>query len=256
MTAEEISEEQHLSQKLSHLSASNEAQLILNQPAEVAVSTTSPTSKKRKKINDDVLQTKVPTYLTTTYPAFRELVQAILSTTASSLQIEDVRDIASLLHQLASIEIQQSLWQTYLRSGTGALEKDRLSTVHSRFSVWPSELKSKIKHEKQQPTNADHVDYDTCLDYVYDQLRQLVDSRIVYKGQLDDEKERLKNSFTSTMENTLVQFIEQQELVFTRIEIESKIAIIEYDYQDQLIEYEFNQLQPNSSQVNFICVST
>ncbi len=57
------------------------------------------------------------------------------------------------------------------------------------------------------------------------------------------------NFFTSAMEYAISQFIEQEEIIFIRLEFERKIAIVKYDYRDQLLELEYHQLKPNQYQV-------
>jgi hypothetical protein len=221
-------------------------------------------SKKMKIDNDDQKQDeekegkdKIPNYLSVSHRNFQQLMQSILSTTANSFNIEDLQEIALLIRKIAMIDLQKSLWTSYLRSGTGKLEKDRPSTANHYVSVWPLEVKKSIMMKEKNtmsemtPININQIDNNACLNHVYQTLLRFVDSRIEYQNKLDEKKYHLKNFFTSKMEDAIVQFIEQQEMVFIRLEIESKIAIVEYDYKDRWIEFEYNQLEPNQYQVRF-----
>jgi len=58
------------------------------------------------------------------------------------------------------------------------------------------------------------------------------------------KKAEMYHVFTLDIEERIIEFIEQHELVFTRIEYDSKIAIIKYNYQDQLLVLKYKQLEP------------
>jgi len=273
----EENEEQCLSQKLSQLSASEDdhqnkqskdstTTTIITTNKRSALVGTSTVSKKMKiddqKVYDEEVKDKIPNYLLINHPDFQQLIQSMLSTTANTMNMKDLQEIALLIRQVIMIDLQQSLWNSYLQSGTGELgKKHRLSTTHHHHHhhelfVWPMEMKSIMMKEKETksddemiPININQIDHDTCLNYVYRTLRQFVDRKIQYETQLDEKKYYFKNFFTSEMEDAIRQFIEQQEMVFIRLEFESKIAIVKYDYHDRLLELEYHQLKPNQYQV-------
>jgi hypothetical protein len=278
---QEDHEKQHLSQKFSQLSASEDHHH--HQPSNDAMMTTTTTTNKRsplvaaaaasttllkKRKLDEVtvkqLKDKIPTYLSVHQPEFQHMVQSILSTTANSFHLEDVQEIALLIRQMAMIDLDISLWTSYLQSGTGQLENDRRSTTtttpHPAISVWPSEIKSLIimEEEAEKKKESDmmttihvhQIDHDACLNYVYQTLHEFINRKIQYQTQLDEKKHHLNTFFTLEIEEAIVQFIEQQEMIFLRIEMESKIAIVQYDYQDRCIEFDYHQLKPNPYQVN------
>lgn len=52
------------------------------------------------------------------------------------------------------------------------------------------------------------------------------------------------------MENAVIEYPEKQELKKIRIENHREMAIVKYDYQEELIDRQSNQLQPNREQVS------
>jgi hypothetical protein len=273
---EEENEEQCLSQKLSQLSASEDDHQ--NKQSKDSTTTTMMTTNKRssvvdtstipkkmkiddQKVHDEEMKDKIPNYLSINHQDFQQLIQSILSTTANSMNMKDLQEIALLLRQMTMIDLQISLWNSYLQSGTGELAKEhRLSTTHRHHPelfLWPIEMKSIIMKEKEKkksddemiPININEIDHETCLNYVDQTLGQFVDRKIQYQTQLHEKKDAFRHFFTSKMEDAINQFIEQQEMVFIRLEFESKIAIVKYDYRDRLLELEYHQLKPNHYQV-------
>ncbi|CAF3685022.1 unnamed protein product, partial [Rotaria socialis] len=92
-------EEQVLSQKLSQLSTTSHQ---LNENLEV--------------INEDMNQ-NVPYYLSKESKSFQQVISHI---THNDLR-EELRQMALLIHELLMINLEKSLWKTYLEAGTGQL---------------------------------------------------------------------------------------------------------------------------------------
>ncbi len=107
---------------------------------------------------------------------------------------------------------------------------------------------NKHNHEMIE-VNIDQIDHQTCLNYARNILRQFTERKLQYQTQLNEKKYSFKNSFNPKMEDTLRQFIEQRELLFIRLQFQSKISIVNYDYRDRLVELEYHQLKPNQYQV-------
>jgi hypothetical protein len=258
-STEEKEEEEHLSQQLGQLSTTNK-----RLPISTSFSSLSTISKKIKtndhdpKVikNEEMMKDKIPNYLSLNHQNFQQLMQSLISTTASSFTIQDLQDIAILIYQITLIKLKRLLWNAYLQSGTGKLKPHPLSNIthNDQLFIWPLEVKSMVLNEEKkknpnQNININQIDHKMCHDYVYRTIYQFSGPQEEYQKKLDEKKHHLNHIFTSDMEDTIIQFIEQQELFFKRLEIQKKIAIVEYDYKDQVIEYEFKQLKPNQYQV-------
>ena len=251
-------EDQRLSQKLSQLSASDQENRPLTtskkrSPLQSSPTTTSVTWKKIKvdpaENEEDLIDITIPNYLSLDNKAFKEMVQSILSNTANSYNIKDLQEIASLIHQITTLDLQKLLWNAYLRAGTSRIDRSGYSNIRIELFIWPLELKlTMLKNKATTATNAKEIDNDTCLNYVYRILGKIVDRITYHQTKLEEKKSRLENFFTSEMEEIITRFIEQQEIPF-QIQTERKVALIEYDYKDQLFELEFNRFKPSPNQV-------
>ncbi|CAF1339110.1 unnamed protein product [Adineta steineri] len=265
-----IAEEKCLSQKLSQLSTSEDDRKQINEskrsPPSPSTSTIVSTVSKKIKVDhdyqqennsdDDIVEEIIPNYLLINNSHFQQLFHALTSTTATSLTIEGIQEIALLLRQITILNLQRSLWNIYLQSGIGKLETDFHQSIIPNESVflWPSEVKSTLsmknkKQQQQQQNELTTINHNTCLKYVNKMLDQYMNHLIDYEKKLKNKNFRPNNLFTLQIKDDLMQYIEQQEIRMIRIEIESKIAIVKYDYQDHLIEWEYNQLIPNSYQL-------
>ncbi|CAF1471414.1 unnamed protein product [Adineta steineri] len=260
-------EEKCLSQKLSQLLTSEDDRKQINENKRSPPSTSTIVSTISKKIkfdhdyqqennsDDDIVEEIIPNYLLINHTHFQQLFHALTSTTATSLTIEDIQEIALLLRQITILNLQRSLWNIYLQSGIGKLETDYHQSRIPSESVflWPSEVKStlsmKNKKQQQQQNELTTINHDTCLKYVNKMLDQYMNHLIDYEKKLKNKNFRLNNLFTLQIKDNLIRYVEQQEIKMIRIEIESKIAIVKYNYQDHLIEWEYNQLIPNTYQL-------
>jgi hypothetical protein len=117
--------------------------------------------------------------------------------------------------------------------------------------LWPKAIKRHMnKHGQATIASANESEDDIRLNYVYKILRQFRDWTTLFNNQLREIKHRLNNSFTLEMEETIDQFVEQQGTAFCRIPIEGEIAVDKFDYQDRVIEREFERQGPVEYQVS------
>ena len=147
LTAEAAGEE-HLSQKLSQLSATDKEQedsddkfqrsTVKKRPTLTPSTTTDNISKKMKSAKEEQINNLTPRYLSSNNKAFEQMINPVLQKTRSSIDIEYLREIAVLIHQLECIDLDRLLWTTYLHSGTGIL-KPQATTL--TLSLWPLAVK-------------------------------------------------------------------------------------------------------------------
>ncbi|UJR12965.1 hypothetical protein I4U23_017139 [Adineta vaga] len=259
--------EQRLSQKLSQLSASNE-------PVTTTTTTTkrpllSPTSPESviKKFKNDLLQPipvsdEMPDYLSNDNKVFQETIQPYLQANTSNLTIEDLQQIAYLEHKLALLNLHISLWKTYLDSGTGGLMNDESSdwqitmsrrlqlTSRSPLCIWPKKLKSMILADPQHnSTKIEQINYVTCNDYVTKKLHYLKKESRIVAHQLNGNKIQLNHRFTSEIDETITNYVQEYGIRLQQIIIEHEIAIIKYDYYDALFVSDFNREIPYADQL-------
>ena len=141
---EEEEEEEVLSQKLSQLTTNNQEEkqednvLVTNKKRRLSSTTSTPDviAKKIKSTTNDTTNqldnsnndlekqlTKIPYNLSQTNENFIQLVQEILSQTASSITNDDIQQIALFIYRLAVVHIHKQIIVIQFKSGTGTLRE-------------------------------------------------------------------------------------------------------------------------------------
>ena len=241
-------DEQQLSQKLSQLSASREKRSTLTPPAP----TTDSSTKRMRTDTVEESSEPLPHYLSSAGRIFDERMLPLLQQAATSINIEHLREVAHLMHKLIDVELDISLWTAYLHSGTGEWKDSTAASTHRPLLLWPHDVKATMIRKGQVPADVDPktIDHQDCLAFVYQTLRQYRDQRDQYENQLKAKKQRLNNTLTSEMEETMGQFVEQYGGVLMRVPVEGQIAIAKYDHADRRMELEYEALTPYESQWN------
>jgi hypothetical protein len=232
-------ENEVLSQKLSQLSTTDE-QSTTNKRKRSDTSTSLTTHSLIEEEEDRHGNDDIPEYLCITNKSFEQIIRQITNDTAYSMNIEELRQVAILMHQCTMIDLETSLWSTYLKAGTGTLKIEQPGP-----EIWPTMLKSKIMALNNGETDND-ID-DTCLKFVNKRLRQLDHDQHRYQAEINEKKINM-DGYMTTIEPVIQTFI-QENLRSLHIQYEYTIALIEYDYEDQRLELEFAQLEPNDHQV-------
>lgn len=181
-------------------------------------------------VNDDF--EKIPSYLSKTNEAFEKTIHQISSVKHIK---KELRQIAILMYKIMSIQMSYSLWTIYLKSGIGTLNSDQPHAI----KVWPIEVKSLVM---KQATNED----ETCLSYVNNYLRHLDEKMKRYQTELNTKKGHLN------IDTHIIQMFVQQGLESYRMETEHKITLVQYDYNDYVLEMEYLQHHPSKHQVRYL----
>lgn len=113
----------------------------------------------------------------------------------------------------------------------------------------PSDVKAKIIKSSDKRLSHHQITNDICLEYVSKTLRQFRNQNTNFYNELRQRKQRLINSFTPEMEETIDQFVEQHGTAFHRVPIERQISQVEYEFKDRLIELEFYEQSPTTYQI-------
>ncbi|CAF2761252.1 unnamed protein product [Rotaria sp. Silwood2] len=253
-----IVEEEHLSQKLSQLSASgkdqqqnendNQSKLstVKKRPSLTPTTTIAATTTKKMKPNEgDQSSDMIPKYLSNNNKAFEQMINPLLQKAANSINIELLREIAVLIHQLECINIDRSLWTTYLRSGTSTLKPQ----ATTKLFLWSIEVKQRmIDCGEATTSNPDEIDQDSCLSYVNRVLEKFQNQTNYCQTQLRERKQRLNNSWTSEIEEAITKFVQQYVTAVYKLPKEGQMVAVEYDYSDRLLQLEYYQENPNEYQ--------
>lgn len=219
--------EQHLSQQFQHLSPFKN---INEQPS-------------MKSMDFDV----IPDYLAEHNPYLQTKLQSL--SVAWLSHIDELREIAILMHKIKSIEMVRSLWMIYRRSGTGNLPTPfPIDPFDSK--IWPEEVRSlALSHiqTRNQQRNDDHEDDNLYLSFVDQQLTELFTHITTSEQQLRLKQESL-NGFNATIEAFLMKII-MEGLEFQQMEIELHINMVEYDFIDTHLKRQYQGLELDQKQV-------
>lgn len=194
----------------------------------------------------------IPDYLCRTNPSFEKKFQCILPSTSN---LEELRHIAILMHKITSIDMVYSLWLVYQKSYTGDLQQPTLSMKNSYDrKVCPKEVLSLMKRPQQnshihQDTNKIDCNQ-TCLTFINDYLRQLNQQNEESRQQLQKKSSQLLG-YTRGLEHNLDKFV-QQGLSSQRIELDRDMALVQYDYTDELFKRAYLALNPSDHQVRLV----
>ncbi|CAF4683046.1 unnamed protein product, partial [Rotaria sp. Silwood2] len=141
-------EDQVLSQRLSQLSM-----------------TSYHTPEHLIEITEDQVE-NIPYYLTKESKSFQQITTDLSSTEL----IEELRQVAILIHELLMIDFHKSLWTIYLKSGTGQLQLNQMDHHHHPIQphLWPLEVQKRMRQQ-----SLDSTDMAACLTYVTQHLDQL-----------------------------------------------------------------------------------
>ncbi|CAF1408279.1 unnamed protein product [Adineta steineri] len=263
----ESTEEEVLSQQFSQLSTENESEeggsSVVNSKRKLNT-TSAPyvVFKRIKSANDndpnvtegeEQEQDQIPAYLLTTNKSFDHMIQKVMNT-ASSIDMNDLRQLALLIHHIAALNIQKQVTIVYLRSGTGKLRESEPSLTEVDRRVWPMQVKSAIAEKRKQgkivttvqiSTEDEHRDHENL---VYERLQQINKTIEQYQRQFNEKKSQLIG-LTTTIEEAIVKYVQHYGVIPLQMKRDMKIALLEYDYDAEILERKYLEEKPNDYQI-------
>ena len=87
-----------------------------------------------------------------------------------------------------------------------------------------------------------------CLDMACQFIHQLTVKLEQHQCELNEKKKNFSN-YTNTIEQCLQTYIEQHGIYLLRLKCELKKALINNDYQQQVLELKYRQFNPDEHQV-------
>jgi len=197
----------------------------------------------------------MPAYLLSRNKLFDSMIQKVIDIT-SPMDIDDLRQMAFFKHQIANFNQLHNLWSAYLRAGIGLLneeqeqeqEQDLSKQIDRRY--WSTDVKSIIDAKPNlYPLNITIEDkHIACQNIVYQHLHEYHDKIELYEQQFNHKKVYLTH-WSSTIEEAIQTFVHQYGIAPLQMKYNNKIAILTYEYKDQLFERQYQQQQPTDYQV-------
>ncbi|CAF1316658.1 unnamed protein product [Adineta steineri] len=263
----ESTEEEVLSQQFSQLSTENESEeggsSVVSSKRKLNTTSASHVVFKRIKSPNDndrnvtegeeEEQDQIPDYLLTTNKSFDHMIQKVMNT-ASSIDMNDLRQLALLIHHIAAVNIKRQVTIVYLRSGIGKLRESEPSLTEVDRRVWPMQVKSALAEKRKQgkivttvqiSTEDEHRDHENL---VYERLQQINERIEQYQRQFNEKKRQLIG-LTSTIEEAIVKYVQKYGVIPLQMKRDMKIALLEYDYDAEILERKYLEEKPNDYQI-------
>jgi hypothetical protein len=210
---------------------------------------------KRKPIedDDDDDDEQIPYYLFVSNELFVNRIGQVMNT-ASSIDFEDLRQIAIFKHNIAAVRIQKQVVLTYLKAGTGRLkELPTTESVHVDSRIWPKQVKSEVLKQtganNKRWSELNPEDEQQIYEMFVRERLQEIDEKIQrYERQLTDKKRQVMG-FTSEMEQGIDVFVQEHGIKPLQMKLALKIELIKHDYEREWLERKFLHENPNEYQV-------
>ncbi|CAF2764204.1 unnamed protein product [Rotaria sp. Silwood2] len=196
--------EQTLSQKLDQLSPFKQhpQQSKWSEINPTTTTTTSSSSIERTGSQTNGMDFDlVPDYLCETNPLFEKSIQCVLP---SATNLEELRDVAILIHKIKSVELVRSLWIVYQKSGMGSmLSPFPINPTDAK--IWPKEVQSLMKQQLQDLSiNEDYARFN-FVNHCLHELNMKFDR---YRHELHLKTNRLVG-YHHQIENHIEMFIQR-----------------------------------------------
>ncbi|CAF4656390.1 unnamed protein product, partial [Rotaria socialis] len=248
---EEEEEQEVLSQRLSQMSTNHDddepTTAKFNKRPRLSTTTDDQhTMIKKPKINYDhndnndqyeeidanENENEIPKYLLLTNPLFIRMIQNIIDTASSSLEIAQLQKCAIYIHHIKMLQLKKQISTTYLLSGTGQLGSLEFELVPVDRRVWPIQVKNALIEQQKNnfsttittEINHDQDDHATC-----EALNHFMESN-------------------SNIEIAIEHYVQQYGTQVLQLKVNLKKALIKYDYNTEILERQYKQQKPNEYQ--------
>jgi hypothetical protein len=207
-------------------------------------------SKKFRTLDSsENVEEQLPEYLQETNESFNKIMLDNVINSTTTITIEDLRQLAILKHKIAVVSMDKERWTVYLKSGTGQWETAESRKTNVDRRVWPECVKTIMLSGLWVTTNGDEAyKQNLCEEIVSERLRDIKETIAQYQREFGVKKDRLLG-FTDEMEQVIDTFIGQYSIQSLKMKHNYKIAILQYDYDAELLEREYLRLKLTKSQV-------
>ncbi|CAF4090289.1 unnamed protein product [Rotaria sordida] len=153
-------------------------------------------------------------------------------------------------HQMiAMIELDKKLWMFYLKLGTGQCATSESSKTKVNRNMWPMAVKKLCSPTPNTvPINKEQNKQNSYEMAVHQHLEELNEKLEIYFMEYYEKKNDLMN-FTDEIEQAIETFVYQHSIVPFEMKLNYEIKILEYNYDDQLLEHEYLLQKPTENQI-------
>ncbi|CAF5031707.1 unnamed protein product [Rotaria sp. Silwood1] len=210
-----------------------------------ASSTTSPSvyPKRIKMIgsNDDeddatfeidMKKDQTPYYLSLNNKLFLRTSKDILKN-VQTITINDIQQIAILMHQIGALKIKIDQTNIYLKAVTGTLTEPESDLIDVDRRVWPMQVQSMMSSKRESnsvtTTESNHENTQRDCENLLHQRLQETSQQIQGFEQELTEKKQTFFEFTSTMNDAIQKYVQDYGIKSMELTHNFKKAIVSHD---------------------------
>ncbi|CAF5122753.1 unnamed protein product, partial [Rotaria magnacalcarata] len=277
----EIQEEAILPQKFSQVSTASDDEkrsFVTNKRQRSNVASSPTISSKKRKItsnknnnNDTDISTteqcQIPTYLLIQNKLFVHMARTIIKT-VRYITMNDIQQMTLLMHQITTVQIDREIMKAYLHSVKGTLREAECHFIEVGRRFWPMQVQSLMLTQHKltmndtdttskttTPMEIDTEDQQIACENLLNEYLQKMKRQIEYYEKELDEKQSTFIRFTSTIQETIEIHVQTYGIKALEMKRDLKLALINYDYDSEMLQREYFQEQPNNYQVKKILIS-
>ncbi|CAF1049380.1 unnamed protein product [Rotaria sordida] len=194
---------------------------------------------------------------------FEQQMQHYLTKVTNQITMDDLKYLAILKHRIAKIELEKKLWFIYLQSGRGEWMTTESMKLNVDRCLWPVIVKKKFLSTITPPPpppppsngkdrrNTGESKQQAYETKVQQHIEKFFEKMEVYSMEYHEKKIQLID-FTDEMEQAIETFIQHYSIVPFQLKFNYKKAMLEYNYDDQLLERAYLQLKATENQIQTI----
>ncbi|CAF1382287.1 unnamed protein product [Adineta steineri] len=208
---------------------------------------------ENKSISDHIHNSlHVPIYLTSMINnKFERMVQQKIFPRASCFKIEKLGSIAILIYKIYALDLENCLWNHYLKAATGILIANEFN-----LKICPKDIQTKLELAPLLTTTTNHDSNQIQMNdkyyirFIREHLRKFNEKQQQLKLKLSRKKARF-HVHTNKIEDTLKMFI-QENIRALRLEYEHEIQSVEFEYRERIFEHALQQQNNTTEQIELI----
>ncbi|CAF4207952.1 unnamed protein product [Rotaria magnacalcarata] len=197
------------------------------------------------------------------------MAQTIIKT-VRYITMNDIQQMALLMHQIATVQIDREIMKAYLHSVKGTLREAECHFIEVDRRFWPMQVQSLMLTQHKlimndtdttsktaTPMEIDTEDQQIACENLLNEHLQKMKRQIEYYEKELDEKQSTFIRFTSTIQETIEIHVQTYGIKALEMKRDLKLALINYDYDSEMLQREYFQEQPNNYQIEVAkCLST
>lgn len=221
--------------------------------------------KKSKTTDTNMNESdSLPNYLLMTNEKFIDLIQAV-NNTATSISMNDIQELALLMHRIAAMTTDREIMKTYFHSVKGTLKQSTYNLAEHERRFYPLNVQTFMLSVKKTEQTSDKItkastnetsshfmlteeEHQMCENHIYQRIYEMKDMIDKLKQQLEDRKATVFG-LTPTIEQLIHNFVQKYGIKPLKCKEKLQIALVGDDYENELLKRQYLKENPNEYQV-------